>query len=117
MLFQKLEQSCHPETIVTNQEVQQLLNTLTMCKASVTYTIGSTRAGVHQVNVTQPEVGNDQVDIPIVSQKKLALFRSPCVSEQDEVPGLQVFLDGEWIDVPPRPGAFICNIGDMLQRW
>lgn len=52
MLFQKLEQSCHPETIVTNQEVQQLLNTLTMCKASVTYTIGSTRAGVHQVNVT-----------------------------------------------------------------
>lgn len=36
---------------------------------------------------------------------------------QDEVPGLQVRLDGEWLDVPPRKGAFICNLGDMLQRW
>ncbi|CAM9287559.1 unnamed protein product [Ectocarpus sp. 6 AP-2014] len=35
----------------------------------------------------------------------------------DEVPGLQVRLDGEWLDIPPRKGAFICNLGDMLQRW
>ncbi|CAN0111607.1 unnamed protein product [Scytosiphon promiscuus] len=35
----------------------------------------------------------------------------------DEVPGLQVRLDGEWMDVPPRKGAFICNLGDLLQRW
>ncbi|CAM9597469.1 unnamed protein product [Scytosiphon promiscuus] len=35
----------------------------------------------------------------------------------DDVPGLQVRLDGEWLDVPPRKGAFICNLGDMLQRW
>ena len=24
---------------------------------------------------------------------------------------------GAWEDVPPRKGAFIVNIGDMLQRW
>ncbi|CAM9798398.1 unnamed protein product, partial [Hapterophycus canaliculatus] len=35
----------------------------------------------------------------------------------DDVPGLQVRLNGEWFDVPPRKGAFICNLGDMLQRW
>ena len=40
-----------------------------------------------------------------------------CALIQDEVPGLQVLLNDEWIDVHPRPGAFICNVGDMLQRW
>ena len=35
----------------------------------------------------------------------------------DRVPGLQIFRDGAWHDVMPAPGAFICNIGDMLARW
>ena len=35
----------------------------------------------------------------------------------DEVGGLQVNLKGEWVDVPPMPGCFIVNLGDMLQRW
>jgi isopenicillin N synthase-like dioxygenase len=40
----------------------------------------------------------------------------------DHVPGLQVKLcgdDGEafWVPVQPRDGAFIVNLGDMLQRW
>lgn len=33
-------------------------------------------------------------------------------------PGLEVMNGaGEWIDAPPRPGAFIVNIGDMLETW
>lgn len=36
----------------------------------------------------------------------------------DGVAGLQVKpRGGDWIDVPPLPGAFICNIGDCLMRW
>lgn len=35
---------------------------------------------------------------------------------QDEVGGLQVKSRGKWIDAPPIPGTFICNIGDMLDR-
>ncbi|KAK6941466.1 Isopenicillin N synthase-like, Fe(2+) 2OG dioxygenase domain, partial [Dillenia turbinata] len=40
----------------------------------------------------------------------------------DEVPGLQICKDRDakpriWEDVAPLKGAFIVNIGDMLERW
>jgi len=36
----------------------------------------------------------------------------------DEQPGLQIHLEGEWMDVPPQTGGvFVVNIGDMLERW
>ncbi len=36
---------------------------------------------------------------------------------QDDAGGLQVFRDGYWHDIPPVPGAFVINIGDMMQVW
>jgi isopenicillin N synthase-like dioxygenase len=35
---------------------------------------------------------------------------------QDANPGLQVRTPAGWIDAPPIPGTFVCNIGDMLDR-
>jgi isopenicillin N synthase-like dioxygenase len=35
----------------------------------------------------------------------------------DDVPGLQVFRAGQWNDVAVPRGTFLCNLGDMLERW
>ncbi|KAK6161111.1 hypothetical protein DH2020_004492 [Rehmannia glutinosa] len=34
---------------------------------------------------------------------------------QDNLGGLQVLHQGHWVDVPPRPGALVINIGDFVQ--
>lgn len=36
---------------------------------------------------------------------------------QGDVGGLQVQHGDDWIDVPPMPGTFVINIGDMMARW
>ena len=38
------------------------------------------------------------------------------VLRQDSAGGLQVHGRRGWIDVPPDPDTFVCNIGDMLDR-
>ncbi|KAL3536095.1 hypothetical protein ACH5RR_004556 [Cinchona calisaya] len=34
---------------------------------------------------------------------------------QDQIGGLQVLYQNQWVDVPPTPGALVVNIGDFLQ--
>ncbi len=37
---------------------------------------------------------------------------------QDRTGGLQAKnAAGRWIDVPPRPGTYVVNLGTVLQRW
>ncbi len=38
------------------------------------------------------------------------------ILKQDDTGGLQVKSGGGWRAAPPIPGAFLCNIGDMLDR-
>jgi isopenicillin N synthase-like dioxygenase len=37
---------------------------------------------------------------------------------QDDCGGLQVRSQNDhWFDAPPLPGAFVVNLGDLMQRW
>ncbi len=37
---------------------------------------------------------------------------------QDGAPGgLQVLVEGAWLDVQPIPGTLVVNAGDLIQRW
>lgn len=38
------------------------------------------------------------------------------ILKQDDAGGLQVKSGKDWVDAPPIPGTFVCNIGDMLDR-
>jgi isopenicillin N synthase-like dioxygenase len=35
---------------------------------------------------------------------------------QDDAGGLEVRSRSKWVEAPPVPGSFVCNIGDMLDR-
>lgn len=35
----------------------------------------------------------------------------------EQIPGLQISVDGVWQDVPLTPGAFVVNLGDLMARW
>ena len=35
----------------------------------------------------------------------------------EQIPGLQISIDGEWLDVPLIDDAFVVNLGDLMARW
>jgi isopenicillin N synthase-like dioxygenase len=38
------------------------------------------------------------------------------ILKQDATGGLQIKHRDRWIDVPPVPGSFVCNVGDVLEH-
>ena len=63
-----------------------------------------------------------QTTVPITGQLRAGAhtdYGTVTILRGDDVPGAtQVMLpSGEWIDVRPPPGGFVCNIGDAMADW
>ncbi|MEC8318545.1 MAG: 2OG-Fe(II) oxygenase family protein [Pseudomonadota bacterium] len=61
-----------------------------------------------------PESARDGADLGVHHHSDSGALT---VLMQDQVGGLQVFKDGLWHNVAPLKGAFVINIGDMVQVW
>lgn len=35
----------------------------------------------------------------------------------ENIPGLQIYTNEQWTDVPMVPGGFVVNLGDLMARW
>ncbi|MEM9037518.1 MAG: 2-oxoglutarate and iron-dependent oxygenase domain-containing protein [Actinomycetota bacterium] len=78
------------------------------------------RVPLHTLNVTwYPPIGEVE---PAPEQYRIGPhcdFGTITILSRDESdPPLQVEMpDGEWVDVPHVPGAFVINVGDLLTHW
>jgi isopenicillin N synthase-like dioxygenase len=60
-----------------------------------------------------PEVGVADPNWGVAEHTDYGLLT---ILRQDQCGGLEVHAPSGWIDAPPLPGTFVCNLGDMLER-
>ncbi|MDB2389986.1 isopenicillin N synthase family oxygenase [Alphaproteobacteria bacterium] len=68
--------------------------------------------------VYYPTLKRDDIDAERFGAATHSDFGVLTILMQDNLGGLQVQnLDGNWIEATPIDGTFVCNIGDLLERW
>ncbi|XP_047091575.1 1-aminocyclopropane-1-carboxylate oxidase homolog 1-like isoform X2 [Lolium rigidum] len=111
-----------PETCRALFEYAQQVKNL----GNILFELLSEALGLKQSYLTDIECNQGQIILchyyPPCPQPELAIGTSRhsdsgflTVLLQDEIGGLQILHEDRWVDVTPTPGAFIVNIGDLLQ--
>ncbi|CAM0877213.1 unnamed protein product [Alopecurus aequalis] len=115
----ELPDSCRDALFEYAKEVKNLGNTL--------FELLSEALGLNPSYLMDIECNQGQIILshyyPPCPQPELAIGTSRhsdsgflTILLQDEIGGLQILHDDHWVDVTPTPGAFIVNIGDLLQE-
>ena len=108
---------------LTNHILAMLYTALGLSGADVPVSIGAEHTGFVRLNhypVDDPVAREDREELTPLGDMALHHHTDPGVITlllQDDVGGLQTHSQqrGEWIDVPPHPGAIVVNMSDMLQ--
>ena len=86
--------------------------------------LGSVMTSTVRLNyypVEDPVPADERAGLPELGETALGFHTDPGVLTlllQDETGGLQAFSrGGTWIDVPPRSGTIVVNLGDTFQVW
>jgi isopenicillin N synthase-like dioxygenase len=64
-------------------------------------------------NYPPATVGADENELGVGAHTDYGLLT---LLRQDEVGGLEIWHDDQWLAAPPVQDSFVCNVGDMLER-
>lgn len=109
---------------LATRTLQLLHESLTLSAAARSTMVSSRHTSTVRLNhypTFDPVPESERGSLPPLGETALGYHTDPGVFTlllQDNTGGLQTQArDGEWIDVPPRDGTIVVNLGDCMQSW